>query len=121
MLKPWFSAALLLGSFAFLSPLRADEIELADGKVTLEAPEAWKQKMPSNRIITYEYEVPAADDDERAGRMTVSSASGAVEANIDRWVSQFELKGSKPKKEEMKVAGQKVYLVDIAGTFKDTP
>jgi hypothetical protein len=121
MSKQWLPVALAVGSLAFASSLIAEELKLAEGKVTLSAPESWKQKEPANKLITYEFEAPAADDDTKPGRATVSSASGSVEQNIDRWLLQFELKGNKPKKEETKVAGQKVYLVDIAGTFKEPP
>jgi hypothetical protein len=103
------------------APARADEMAMADGKLVVTAPESWKKKMPRTRIVEHEYEVPAVEGDENAGRMTVMGAGGSIEANIDRWVAQFDLKGSKPKKEETKIAGQKVYLVDISGTYKDTP
>jgi hypothetical protein len=124
MLKHWFAAALALGSLALAPssrPVRADEMELADGKLVVTTPESWKKKMPKSRIIEHEYEIPAVDGDENAGRMTVMGAGGSIEDNINRWVGQFESKGAKPKKEETKIAGQKVYLVDISGTYKDTP
>jgi len=125
MLKHWFSVALLVVSLAFAMPAakaQADEMALADGKLVVTVPEAWKKKMPRSRIIEHEYEIPAAEGDENPGRLTVMGAGGSIEDNIGRWVGQFELKGdNKPKKEETKVAGQKVYLVDISGTYKDTP
>jgi hypothetical protein len=123
MLKHCFAAALLVGSLCAVPAARtyADDMELADGKLVVTTPESWKKKMPRSRIIEHEYEVPAVEGDEQAGRMTVMGAGGSIEDNIGRWVSQFDLKGGKPKKEETKVAGQKVYLVDISGTYKDTP
>jgi len=129
MLNHWFLAALAAGSLALGAagrPAAADEMALADGKMTLTAPESWKKKMPSVRIVEFEYEVPAVEGDERPGRMTVMGAGGSVEDNINRWIGQFEQKNGgsskdKTKKEEAKIAGQKVYLVDISGTYKDQP
>jgi len=103
------------------TPARADEMELAEGKLVVTTPESWTKKMPRSRIIEHEYEIPAVEGDENPGRMTVMGAGGSIEANIDRWAGQFDLKGGKPKKEETKIAGQKVYLVDLSGTYKDTP
>jgi hypothetical protein len=116
-------AALLVGFLSTVPVARtyADDMELADGKLVVTTPESWKKKMPRSRIIEHEYEVPAVEGDEQAGRMTVMGAGGSIEDNIGRWVGQFDLKGGKPKKEETKVAGQKVFLVDISGTYKDTP
>ena len=123
MLKHCCAAALLVGLLSAGPVARtcADDMELADGKLVVTTPESWKKKMPRSRIIEHEYEVPAVEGDEQAGRMTVMGAGGSIEDNIGRWVGQFDLKGGKPKKEETKVAGQKVYLVDISGTYKDTP
>ena len=123
MLKHCFAVVLLFGllSAVPVAPTHADDMELADGKLVVTAPESWKKKMPRSRIIEHEYEVPPVEGDENAGRMTVMGAGGSIDDNIGRWVAQFDLKGNKPKKEETKVAGQKVYLVDLAGTYKDTP
>lgn len=64
--------------------------------------------------------------DELAGRMTVMAAGGTVEANIDRWIGQFDQPGGgdtkdKAKIEKLKVSGQDVQWVDLAGTYKDNP
>ena len=51
-------------------------------------------------------------------------AGGSVDANINRWMTQFTQKDGKAtrdraKIEKFKVAGQEVHLVDIGGQFKD--
>ncbi len=117
-------SALLLCSLVTLQAptIHAEELSLSEGKITLTPPEGWKKKTPSVRIIDFEYEVPAAEGDEHPGRMTIMGAGGGVEANVARWVGQFELEGdAKPKIEEGKIAGQKVHKVDISGTYKDQP
>lgn len=123
MLKKCCAAALLIGLLPLVpsAPARADDMELADGKLVVATPESWKKKMPRSRIIEHEYEIPPAEGDENPGRMTVMGAGGSIDDNVSRWVGQFDLKGGKPKKEETKIAGQKVHLVDLSGTYKDTP
>jgi hypothetical protein len=48
-------------------------------------------------------------------------AGGTVEANIERWAAQFTGEGVKPKVEKKTVGGSEVHVVDLTGTYKDTP
>ncbi len=102
------------------------KIELAKGKISLEAPKEWKQGKPKSRIVQYEFSAPvdANEGDEKA-RITIMQAGGSIDANIERWYGQFVQPdgGStkdKAKSEKFEVAGQTIYWVDIPGTFKDS-
>ncbi|HUY32114.1 MAG TPA: gluconolactonase [Pirellulales bacterium] len=132
-----FSAAVLfaLTSSGYRSSARADDeppaednlnFDLAEGRLVLTAPEGWLRKEPANRIIEHEFQVPASEGDERPGRMTVTSAGGTINANIDRWIGQFsQPDGSstkdKIKQEKLTVAGQEITLIDVSGTYDDSP
>jgi len=99
-------------------------IDLAEGKVTLEAPKDWVRKAPRTRIVEHEFAVKAVEGDTEEGRFTVMAAGGGVEANIERWVGQFAAEEGAPAKdrvkvEKLKIAGQEVHFVTISGTFKD--
>lgn len=88
----------------------------------LTAPESWVPKTPAMQMIAYEFAVPAVEGDQQDGRVTVMTAGGTVEANIERWAGQFSQPdgaATKPKTEKKTVAGQEVHLVDLAGTYKD--
>ncbi len=106
--------------------VKTTTVELADGKITLEAPQEWKTVQPRSNIIQYEFSAPKeVEDKDKACRVTVMGAGGSIKDNIDRWYAQFEQPdGSstkdKSKMEVMDVAGQKVHYVDIPGTFKDS-
>lgn len=99
---------------------------VADGKLAFEAPAAWTKKKPKSNIIEVEFEAPAAKGDEIAGRLTIMGAGGNVEQNIERWYGQFtQPDGSDTKKaakvEKKSIGGNTVHVVDIAGTYKDSP
>jgi hypothetical protein len=93
-------------------------------KLQMAPPSNWVRKRPRVRIIEAEFAVPAAEADKQDGRVTVMAAGGTVKANIERWQGQFtQPDGSDTKDhatlEEMTVAGRKVHLVDVSGTYRD--
>jgi hypothetical protein len=99
-------------------------VSLGDGKLTLNAPEGWTKKQPASRIIEAEFATPPAKGDETPGRLTAMGAGGSVEQNVDRWVAQFVGEGgaaAKPKLDKVTVGGAEVHVVDLSGTYKDTP
>ena len=73
------------------------------------------------------YRVPAAAGDPEDGECAVfffgPGQGGGVEANIDRWIGQFEQPDGKPSAERAKrqtetVDGIPVSLIDLSGTYK---
>ncbi|MFM8290811.1 MAG: hypothetical protein ACKOC4_03810 [Planctomycetia bacterium] len=104
---------------------------IADGGFSLRAPEGWKRVQPKSGIVETEFAIPsagaAADGSPlQPGRMTVMGAGGTVEANIDRWYGQFTQPDGAATKDKattkkLELAGCKVTLVDIPGTYKDSP
>ncbi len=104
---------------------------IADGGFSLRAPEGWKRVQPKSGIVETEFAIPAdgaaADGSPlQPGRMTVMGAGGSVEANIDRWYGQFTQPDGSATKDKattkkLELAGCKVTLVDIPGTYKDSP
>jgi hypothetical protein len=95
-------------------------ITFADGKLAMTAPKEWEQRKPSNRIIEYEFAVPAAEGDSEAGRFTAGAMGGGVKDNIARWQGQFA-SGAKSATKTAKVAGYDVHFVDLSGTYVGSP
>jgi hypothetical protein len=87
--------------------------------ITLTAPAGWPQMLPSSSFVAAEFTLQRADGDDADGRLTVSTAGGTVEANIDRWKGQFGAQSQQESQEEIDVAGMKVTVVDLSGDFKD--
>ncbi len=104
---------------------------IADGGFSLEAPQGWQRVQPKFGMIETEFSIPAeggetAGTPAQPGRMTVMGAGGSIQDNIDRWYGQFsQLDGSATKDKattkKLNLAGCRVTLVDIPGTFKDAP
>lgn len=129
------SACCLLGSAGRLHAqpaVAADGVfTIADGGLSLEAPAGWQRVQPKSGIVETEFAIPsegAGADGEPlpAGRMTVMGAGGTVAANIERWYGQFDQPDGSETKDKaatktLKVAGREVTLVDVSGTFKDSP
>lgn len=117
------AVALALPAFAEDKPAERG-FTIGEGKVAFTAAEGWKKVQPKSRIIEAEFEVPAAKGDEAPGRLTAMGAGGDVEANVSRWVGQFNApagKEVKPQIDKLTVDGAQVHIVSIAGTYKDSP
>jgi hypothetical protein len=122
-----FLIALL--SVLVCTPLSAQDkggstFTIGDGKLSLTAPANWTKKDPTNRIVEAEFAVPPAKGDETPGRLTAMGAGGTVEQNVDRWVKQFVGPGGappKPQRDKATVGGAEIEVVDLSGTYKDSP
>ncbi|MFM1903077.1 MAG: hypothetical protein RLZZ440_977 [Planctomycetota bacterium] len=103
----------------------APAFTIAGGSLSLAAPEGFEQVRPKSMMVETEFAIPS-EGDAPAGRMTVMGAGGSVEANIDRWAGQFSQPDGGDTKEKvatkkLEIAGCKVTIVDITGTFLDQP
>lgn len=96
-----------------------------DLPVEWEVPEAWSESEPSSSMRVAEYRLPGRDGAD-AGTMAVfyfgSDAGGSVQANIDRWIGQFEVSGDASANEraevrQKEVDGMKIHTVELTGTY----
>jgi hypothetical protein len=113
--------ALLLLSLALVGMARADQA----GGLTWTAPPEWKaQAERPMRAATYS--IPAAKGDSEPAELAVfyfgQSSGGGVDANVKRWIDQFQkadgtsaAKEAKVKKET--ISGLPATAVDVKGTY----
>jgi hypothetical protein len=87
--------------------------------ITLTAPAGWRRTPPSSSFVMAEFALPRAEGDDADGRLTVSSAGGSLEANMDRWKGQFNPLAKQAPPEEVDVNGLKATIVDFSGDFND--
>lgn len=86
--------------------------------ITLTAPSDWKRQPPRSSFVLAEFMLPRAGKDVADGRLTVTTAGGTIEENIERWKGQFADPLKSAKKEQLD-AGLQVTLVDFAGTYNE--
>jgi len=111
--------ALVIASLLFSATALAEDA----GGLTWTAPKDWaKQADRPMRVATYA--VPASGGGE-AGELAVfyfgPNEGGGVDANVQRWISQFEQPDGKPSAQVAKVTKEKGTLpitrVDLTGTY----
>jgi gluconolactonase len=90
--------------------------------LSLTVPETWKQKTPGSSMRVAEMEVPAAREDKEAGEFVVfwfgEGGAGGLDANVKRWIGQFEEEGRKVKIVSGESSAGKYTLVDLTGAYK---
>lgn len=89
--------------------------------ITLTAPTTWNRVQARSSFIQAEFGLSKAEGDSVEGRLTVSTAGGSVEANIERWKSQFSGTLASSQEERLDTAAGPVTVVDFAGEFNDQP
>jgi hypothetical protein len=89
--------------------------------ITLTAPKAWPRKQPRSSFVQAEFMLPRAEGDKADGRLTVTTAGGSIEANINRWKGQFGGAQENAHEEQIEVGGLQVTFVDFSGDYNDQP
>jgi hypothetical protein len=88
------------------------------GPVKWTPPSRWEAKPPSGmRAATYIIP-PAQGDSEGAECAVFENLGGSVQANVDRWIGQFEKTDGAPNQKSETISGLTVTTVDVNGTFK---
>lgn len=94
------------------------------GSLTFEAPAAWKSRAAASTMRVAEFVVPKVPGDPEEGELIVyffGGGGGSVDANVQRWVGQFERASGRaaadPGRTTFNVGPLKVTTVDVSGTY----
>ena len=93
------------------------------GSLEMQVPGEWVKRKPVRQFRILEWGAPTAEGDDKAPVCYVSEFGGgvgSVDANLRRWEGEYEEKDGEPKKEKVEVAGVKINLIDVSGTFKES-
>ena len=94
------------------------DVELDGGKLTLKIPKTWKKVPSSSRMRKGTFEIPTAKGETDKGELAIFNFPGnQVNANIVRWIGQFDGKGRKAKTVQGKAGENQYYIVNISGTY----
>ena len=86
--------------------------------VKYSVPADWEEQPRKSDYVLGEFSIPGPGG---PARLTLSSAGGGINANVDRWRGQFNRGPSdpEPKESEITFDGKPGTLVELAGTFSD--
>ena len=88
--------------------------------ITLSVPTDWKQEKPRSNLRAGQFSLPPVKGDKDAAELAIfffGGAGGGADANIRRWVGQFQSKG-RVMKAYQGTSPQGAYLVlDLTGTY----
>jgi hypothetical protein len=88
------------------------------GSVRWTAPARWETK-PAGGMRAATYIIPAAEGDSEGAECAVFvNLGGGVQANVTRWLGQFEKTDGEPKQKSEKINELPVTLVDVSGIYK---
>jgi hypothetical protein len=101
-----------------ITPEQSAAAASSSGSVKWTAPARWETK-PAGGMRAATYIIPAAEGDSEGAECAVFvNIGGGVQANITRWVGQFEKTEAEPKQKSETINGLPVTTVDVSGTFK---
>jgi hypothetical protein len=89
------------------------------GTLTFTKPAAWVDRAPASSMRTAEFVVPRAAGDAEDGELIVyyiGGTGGSVEANLQRWTSQFQ-SSKNPIRTTATVNGLRLTSLDVSGTY----
>lgn len=87
--------------------------------IEMTTPAVWQRRPPGSSFVAAEFALPRADGDDADARLTVSTAGGGVQANVDRWKAQFDPLTTDEPLQTIDVGGLGVTVVDLSGDFND--
>ena len=92
--------------------------EASVGGFKFQVPGDWEEKPPKSDVLLGEFSIPG---DAGPARLTLSSARGGIEANLDRWRGQFQAgpNDPPPRQSEIQFDGKDAVLIELNGTYSD--
>ena len=95
------------------------------GTLAFTTPPGWKVRAPSSSMRIAEFVLPGQDGASEPAELVVyyfGGTGGSVEANVQRWISQFAQTDGRAssevaRREARTINALKVALVDVSGTY----
>jgi gluconolactonase len=91
------------------------------GDLKLAVPETWQQKPATSTFRKAQFTIPKEKGDKEDAELVVfhfEGGGGGVDANVARWINQFEPKARKVKTAKGQGKQGEYVLVDLQGTYK---
>lgn len=85
----------------------------------LKVPAAWQQEDPASRLRLAQFKIKAVEGDSEGAELVVFNfgGGGQIEANIKRWIEQFQSEGRQVRIASGDSTQGKYVFVDVSGTY----
>ena len=119
-----FAGAMAAGLALVLAATAQDKgTAVKVNKLSAAAPAEWKSEKPANRLRSYQFKLPGANDRGDAEVIVMPESSPDVEKNFPRWKAQFVPPDGKTaddlgKTAKWDVPGSTATVLDVRGTWK---
>jgi gluconolactonase len=109
--------------FETASPVYFDDaaatVKVPFENFTLDVPKTWEKQQPTSRLRLGQFSIPAAEGDKEPSELAIFPPfGGSVQANVDRWIGQFEGQGREMKATQGESTQGKYVFVELTGTYK---
>lgn len=95
------------------------EVKLSDN-ASLTVPAAWTKQEPTSSMRKAQFSIAAAEGDKSPAELVVFSfggPAGGVDANVTRWINQFDAKDRKSTVTSGETKTGKYVVAEISGTY----
>lgn len=83
--------------------------------IRFDVPKSWNEQ-PESEFYEAKYVIPS---DEGEMTLTLTTMGGGIDANLQRWVGQFQQdSGDRPRRDTLRVDGTEAEWLDVRGTFR---
>jgi hypothetical protein len=89
----------------------------APADLAWDVPGSWEAVNNPSMMRKATYRIPKTAGGDADAEMSVSQAGGEIDANVNRWVSQFEGGEKTLKRETRTINGLAVTIVEVRGTY----
>lgn len=94
-------------------------VEVEVDALKLSVPKAWRQEQPSNKLRLAQFSIRGVEGDQESSEYVLSPPIGGTrEANVARWIDQFEKDGREVVMSTGKCAQGEYLYVELSGTYK---
>lgn len=100
------------------TPMAAGDAGAAEAQLVWKVPAKWQSYPSTSSMRLATYRVPHLPGDDEDPEMSVMQAGGSVDANVQRWIGQFDAEGQKTaKRTTKKVSGLEVTILEVEGIY----
>jgi gluconolactonase len=94
-------------------------VEVEAGDLKLSVPKVWRQEQPSNKLRLAQFSILATGGDDESSEFVVSPPIGGTrEANVARWIDQFQKEDREVVMSVGKCPQGEYLYIEISGTYR---